>query len=311
MTTTKSTYEDLSGKRFGKLVAISRYNKAHHGGSYLCECDCGATVRISASNLARGNRRSCGCANKGTKHLEGKRFGTLVVLAIDELESLKHYGQLWYQCRCDCGKTVPIRATALATGQTKSCGCRGKLKYDSKGRLIKKMCSRCGRLLTLDKFGIATDKVQGVVAHCKECRCRDRVAKKDKIRNSKKTSYAKLHSADTEWVAKQSILRCISRGKKKGLKCDTKEELQSYLHEINPLFICGICGKQLKAGNKLGDRLSLDRKNVAKGYVVGNVNYLCMECNGLKNRLTYKHATDIAKYIKGDNRKSSRTTKRA
>ena len=53
----KSRYEDVSGRRFGTLVAIS-YNG---NGNWLCECDCGSRVtRALSADLKRRKRPTCG-----------------------------------------------------------------------------------------------------------------------------------------------------------------------------------------------------------------------------------------------------------
>ncbi len=55
-------------------------------------------------------------------HLQGQRFGRLVVIEFSNLDPNR--GAFWL-CRCDCGKTKAIRGTSLRQGVSKSCGCRG------------------------------------------------------------------------------------------------------------------------------------------------------------------------------------------
>lgn len=57
--------KDLTGQRFGKLVAI-RPTKARSNGhiKWECRCDCGKTACISAQDLVRGSTRSCGCIRR-------------------------------------------------------------------------------------------------------------------------------------------------------------------------------------------------------------------------------------------------------
>ena len=59
-------YEDLTGKRFGKLLAIERIpleKRYAHKGKYgwLCRCDCGNMKVIPAGYLKSGDTKSCGC----------------------------------------------------------------------------------------------------------------------------------------------------------------------------------------------------------------------------------------------------------
>jgi hypothetical protein len=55
---------DLSGKRYGRLVAIRFHGKNERRKSlWLCRCDCGKEKIVNAGNLNSGNTTSCGCFN--------------------------------------------------------------------------------------------------------------------------------------------------------------------------------------------------------------------------------------------------------
>lgn len=51
--------KDLTGKRFGKLVAIERIKEK--GSKWLCKCDCGKYTSVLTWNLVSGMTKSCGC----------------------------------------------------------------------------------------------------------------------------------------------------------------------------------------------------------------------------------------------------------
>lgn len=55
-------FQDRTGQRFGKLVAVEilKKNGYYH---YKCKCDCGNEVTVSGGNLTRSLKptRSCGC----------------------------------------------------------------------------------------------------------------------------------------------------------------------------------------------------------------------------------------------------------
>lgn len=54
--------KDLTGQRFGKLVAEQRVKKEQKGGSFWrCNCDCGRSCVVSSGNLNSGRTKSCGC----------------------------------------------------------------------------------------------------------------------------------------------------------------------------------------------------------------------------------------------------------
>ena len=53
---------DLSGKRYGRLVAIKRLDKNKSNQyRWLCECDCGNQHIVTNTQLVEGKSRSCGC----------------------------------------------------------------------------------------------------------------------------------------------------------------------------------------------------------------------------------------------------------
>ena len=57
----KTKLNDLSGRKFGRLMVIERVDNDKKGTFWLCKCDCGNTTIVSASNLKRGHVQSCGC----------------------------------------------------------------------------------------------------------------------------------------------------------------------------------------------------------------------------------------------------------
>lgn len=77
--------KDLTGQRFGRLVAIKELPPATKGSNYRweCRCDCGNTVIVRRGNLTSGNTTSCGCARgrkPSARDITGQRFGRLVAL---------------------------------------------------------------------------------------------------------------------------------------------------------------------------------------------------------------------------------------
>jgi hypothetical protein len=61
-------FKDLSGKRYGMLVAIAREGSNKHGiAMWRCVCDCGTEKLVSSNHLNMGNTASCGCAYRARK----------------------------------------------------------------------------------------------------------------------------------------------------------------------------------------------------------------------------------------------------
>ena len=55
---------DITGQRFGKLVALSKAPSRSGKTYWLCQCDCGNQKEIQTSHLTNGQTISCGCINK-------------------------------------------------------------------------------------------------------------------------------------------------------------------------------------------------------------------------------------------------------
>jgi hypothetical protein len=53
--------KDLTGRRFGRLVAIKSEKTRTGRGGWRCKCDCGAENVVTTGNLIKGNSTSCGC----------------------------------------------------------------------------------------------------------------------------------------------------------------------------------------------------------------------------------------------------------
>ncbi len=53
---------NLSGQRFGRLVALHSTGSNNQGNSmWLCQCDCGNSIVANSQNLKNGHTQSCGC----------------------------------------------------------------------------------------------------------------------------------------------------------------------------------------------------------------------------------------------------------
>lgn len=115
---------DLTGKRFGHLIALGYVGGAQS--AWKCACDCGSLKEVAGGSLRRGQTKSCGCATselrsrgQRLKGLEGRRFGRLVVIKFAEMRSSESF----WLCRCDCGSSAEVRGWMLRDGSTRSCGC--------------------------------------------------------------------------------------------------------------------------------------------------------------------------------------------
>ena len=56
---------DLTGRRFGRLVAIERSTNSKSGkAKWRCKCDCGNETVVFSTSLVQGLTHSCGCLNR-------------------------------------------------------------------------------------------------------------------------------------------------------------------------------------------------------------------------------------------------------
>lgn len=126
-----SRFIDLTGKRFNKLTAIKRVKTPENVKGkrtyWLCKCDCGREKIVWGCHLTLGRIKSCGCLlkeskSKQIKDLTGKTFGNLLVIKkVETPENIKGKDIYWL-CKCDCGKEKIIRGRNLRGGNTVSCG---------------------------------------------------------------------------------------------------------------------------------------------------------------------------------------------
>jgi hypothetical protein len=117
---------DLTGMRFGRLVALERGTSSGKETRWLCVCDCGARVECFTNALSRGQSKSCGClrsdltAERCRADITGERFNRLV--AIERVGINKHKRAVW-SLRCDCGNLTTAEVGPLRGGHLISCGC--------------------------------------------------------------------------------------------------------------------------------------------------------------------------------------------
>lgn len=64
---------DITGQRFGKLVAVGRADVRAVHVHWTCVCDCGAERVVSGVSLRKGATRSCGCNRRRAAKVNGKK----------------------------------------------------------------------------------------------------------------------------------------------------------------------------------------------------------------------------------------------
>ena len=156
---------NISGRRFGKLVARKCVSGKNSKAIWECICDCGKTKNISYHSLTMNQTRSCGCSRsqRRAKDITGQRFGMLT--AIERTGEKRHGCNLW-RCKCDCGRETEVVTSALISGNTRSCGCLADQGKRSRYRDI--TGQRFGKLVALEPTELRSGN--SIVWKCK-CDC--------------------------------------------------------------------------------------------------------------------------------------------
>jgi len=66
---------DLTGQRFGRLVAVEQTDKKSRTKIWKCKCDCGNYSYVQRGSLIRGKTKSCGCLRSEIGYDKAKMLG--------------------------------------------------------------------------------------------------------------------------------------------------------------------------------------------------------------------------------------------
>lgn len=82
---------DITGQRFGGLVALYQTEKRDKKGSVIwhCRCDCGNEVDVSYNSMMYANQISCGCKQKAHMSTLGRYLTHVNGTSIDAIKSKK------------------------------------------------------------------------------------------------------------------------------------------------------------------------------------------------------------------------------
>ena len=124
--------KDLRGQKFGRWTVLYRVKSTNRQTAWMCECICGTLRKVQANGLISGQTKSCGCYNnelcaelgrKSALDLTGQRFGRLTAIKATQQ---RNFGNIIWECLCDCGNICYIPTNRLGSNGTQSCGCLHK-----------------------------------------------------------------------------------------------------------------------------------------------------------------------------------------
>jgi hypothetical protein len=75
----RGTFQDLTGKRFGRLVVKGLMPGKRRRAHWSCLCDCGAETSPAGSKLLHGYTKSCGCGTHQYVPIEERFFAKVNV----------------------------------------------------------------------------------------------------------------------------------------------------------------------------------------------------------------------------------------
>jgi hypothetical protein len=127
---------NYDGVKFGMLTVLKDGKGLYEGKqkrrSVVCKCDCGNTKEILLRQIIRNKQKSCGClASPKTEVNQGDSFGLWKV--IEETGGYFKDGKKLsrtFEVECVCGKHKEVSLQSLKNGESKSCGCRGKIREE-------------------------------------------------------------------------------------------------------------------------------------------------------------------------------------
>jgi len=167
-----------------------------------------------------------------------------------------------------------------------------------------KFCGHCKLEKLKEEFNKNKSDIDGLQTICRACKKeynkkyheenkehRKKYYKEYKIKNKEKTKEYKIKNKEKGRIwsyLPQSVFNIIlNRAKKRNLECMTKEEFISWYKKQNRE--CHYCKrseeeacKEIVNGRKFG-RLSIDRKDNTRGYILNNIVLACFRCNGIKS----------------------------
>ena len=261
---------DISGQRFGQLVAIKRIDTILNGSKWLFRCDCGNEKEMLLQNVVSGKSKTCGkCKPNLEKELtqsgiKGVRFD-LVGRRFDRLVAKERFidgNIVKYLCKCDCGNECIKTTYSLIYQPTNSCGCLHKEsikkldlfgqrfnhlvvigKAETRYRKLHWLCRcDCGNMTIVSSSGLKT-------GHTQSCGCfKDEVASDTHFEDLSGKKYGMLYVVKRVHNSRRGEVQYLCKcecGKEKvirgiHIKNGNTRSCGCSVQPLGELAICGI-----------------------------------------------------------------------
>ena len=257
--------EDLTGRKFGKLIALKLIKKPDRFGRqwpyWECTCDCGKTTTVLARSLKSGSTQSCGCLIGEVQRGDARCNARKTKHCINELQRTRRASGL-----CRCGNKPQLGFKICDICRRKSSERQKEFRLQ---RLQDGLCI-CGRPLVPDK------------RKCEECL--KRYSSNSWERQSRRLKNPSLlgYCGQIARNRRDDLDRLIKRG----ITSDrvTGEQIMRLWQQQDGL--CALSG--LPMLHKYGslESCSIDRKDSNVGYTYNNMQLVCKWANYGKNKYT-------------------------
>ena len=87
-------YEDITGKRVGRLIVSKKAGRTKRGVSWLCKCDCGNEKVVCGADLRSGKTKSCGCLSD-----EARKMPKKVTHGLSRTRIYREYRSMFSRCK--------------------------------------------------------------------------------------------------------------------------------------------------------------------------------------------------------------------
>lgn len=138
---------DITGRRFGKLVAIKEMPSKNGKTYWLCQCDCGNEKVVQTCHLRKGMTKSCGCERTKTGN-KVRAFRKRIKIALVEA-----FGNECQICKI---KEIPefyefhhINQDEKEFGISSSGSTHSKNAYAKEAKKCAMLCPNCHRKIEL------------------------------------------------------------------------------------------------------------------------------------------------------------------
>lgn len=172
---------DMTGKKFGKLTVKYRDPEPHTKPYWICQCECGNELSVYGTNLRNGTTTQCKqCAyQKRTETIFGEtynyllnhKFGHLSVLEKDNSKPSGAGRNVYWKCKCDCGKYVSV-ATADLLNEKKTVCNLASCQYSNSITYEDLTHKNFGDLYVIERDRIEENKHSSRMTYWKcQCKC--------------------------------------------------------------------------------------------------------------------------------------------